>query len=40
MVPKDGPIIVYALDKQTTSMLIVKQQDLMHVCEIQYDSLI
>jgi hypothetical protein len=27
MVPKDGPIIVYVLDKQTTSMLIAKQVD-------------
>jgi len=27
MVPKDGPIVVYALDKQTTSMTIAKQVD-------------
>jgi hypothetical protein len=27
MDPKDGPIVVYALDKQTTSMTIAKQVD-------------
>jgi hypothetical protein len=27
MVPNDGPIIVYASDKQTTSMFIVEQVD-------------